>query len=497
MYIEQINAPADIKSLSTEQLNDLCQEIREIILEKVSRYGGHVGSDLGVVEATVALHYVFNSPIDNIVFDVSHQTFAHKILTGRRDAFINNEVSEYTNPLESEHDFFIMGHTSPAVSMCCGLAKGRDLKGEKNNVIAVVGDGALSGGEAFEGLDNIAEIGTNMIVVVNDNQWSIAESHCGIYRNFKELRESNGQAPCNYFKALGLDYIYIDKGNDLQSLIDIFKKVKDIDHPIVIHINTLKGEGYKPAIQHAEQFHYMPPFDLKTGKPLHVNTADTYTALTGTYLIEEMKKNSLLVAISSATPSVFNFSSDVRKAIGKQFVDVGIAEEHAVAFSSGLAKSGVRPVYGVFGTFLQRAFDQLSEDLCMNRNPAVVLIFLTGVYGIPDQSHQCFFDIIEISNIPNMVYLAPICKEEYFAMLAWSIKQTEHPVAIRVPTNGVHSIKEEFDTDYSELNRFKMMQQGEKVAAIAVGSFFSLGQSVVEELEQKHNIKATLISHRY
>ena len=419
------------------------------------------------------------------------------ILQDNNTAFINNEVSEYTNPLESEHDFFIMGHTSPAVSMCCGLAKGRDLKGEKNNVIAVVGDGALSGGEAFEGLDNIAEIGTNMIVVVNDNQWSIAESHGGIYRNFKELRESNGQAPCNYFKALGLDYIYIDKGNDLQSLIDVFKKVKDIDHPIVIHINTLKGEGYKPAIQHAEQFHYMPPFDLKTGKPLHVNTADTYTALTGTYLIEEMKKNPLLVAISSATPSVFNFSSDVRKAIGKQFVDVGIAEEHAVAFSSGLAKSGVRPVYGVFGTFLQRAFDQLSEDLCMNRNPAVVLIFLTGVYGMPDQSHQCFFDIIEISNIPNMVYLAPICKEEYFAMLAWSIKQTEHPVAIRVPTNGVHSIKEEFDTDYSELNRFKMMQQGEKVAVIAVGSFFSLGQSVVEELEQKHNIKATLISPRY
>ncbi|MGL5683704.1 MAG: 1-deoxy-D-xylulose-5-phosphate synthase [Marinifilaceae bacterium] len=498
MYVEQINKPADLKKLTVKQLGVLSEEIRQIILDKVSKYGGHVGSDLGMVEATLAMHYVFNSPEDKIVFDVSHQSFAHKIITGRRDAFIKNEVSEYTNPAESEHDFFIMGHTSPAISLCCGLAKARDLKGEHENIIAIIGDGALSGGEAFEGLNNAAELGSNFIIVVNDNQWAIAENHGGMYKVLKKLRDSNGTSHDNYFHSLNLDYIYQNEGNNIQALIKTFQWAKDVDHPIVVHINTVKGQGYAPAIQDAEKFHYMPPFNLETGKALvDMSLEEDYSALTGSFLLQEMKKNPRLVAISSATPLIFGFFPDARAKAGAQFVDVGIAEEHAVAYASGLAKADACPVYGVYGTFLQRAYDQLSEDLCMNNNPAVILVFLTGVYGIPDQSHQCFFDIIELSDIPNMVYLAPICREEYFAMLRWAIRQTGHPVAIRVPTNGVHSIDITFDSDYSNYNTFNTMKEGNKVAVIAVGSFFQLGEQVVKRLEKKAGIKATLISPRY
>ena len=498
MYIEKINSPADLKKLSIDQLKVVCSEIRQIILEKVSKYGGHVGPDLGVVEATVAMHYVFNSPVDQIVYDVSHQSFAHKILTGRRDAFIKNEVSEYTNPLESPHDFFIMGHTSPSVSLCCGLAKGRDLKKEKYNVIDLIGDGALSGGEAYEGLDNASQIGTNFIIVVNDNQWAIAEDHGGLYANLKQLRDSDGKCECNFFKALNLDYTYLAEGNDVEKLIEMFKSVKDIDHPIVVHINTVKGYGYEPAIVHAEKFHYMMPFDLKTGKELmDMSNMEDYGDITGKFLLEKMKINPELIAMTSATPSVIDFTADIRQEAGKQFMDVGIAEEHAVAFASGLAKSGVKPVYPVFGTFLQRSYDQLSEDLCMQNNPAMLLIYLTGVFGIPDQSHQCFFDIIQLSNIPNMVYLAPVCKEEYLAMLEWGLTYNTHPLAIRVPTNGVNSIDMEFDKDYSKLNKFKIMSQGAKVAIVAVGSFYQFGESIAKLLEEKTGIKATKIGRAH
>lgn len=498
MYIEKINSPEDLKKLSIDQLKVVCEEIRTIILNKVSKYGGHVGPDLGVVEVTVAMHYVFNSPVDQIVYDVSHQSFAHKILTGRRDAFINNEVSEYTNPKESPHDFFIVGHTSTSMSMCCGLMKGRDLKKDKYNVVGLIGDGALSGGEAFEGLDNFAQIGTNMIIVVNDNQWAIAENHGGIYKNLKDLRDSDGKCECNYFKALDLDYMYQPEGNDVGALIKTFQSVKDIDHPIVVHIKTLKGMGYEPAIKDEEDFHYSMPFDLKTGKPLKdLSDYQNYGDMTGKFLMNKLKYNPEMIVISSATPQVIGFTPEVRKEAGSQFIDVGIAEEHGVAFSSGLAKSGVKPVYAVYGTFLQRSFDQLSEDLCMQDNPATLLVFLTGVYGIPDQSHQCFFDIIEISNIPNMIYLAPVCMEEYFAMLEWGTNYKEHPVAIRVPTNGVHSIDMEFEKDYSQINKFKIMRKGEKVAIIAVGSFYQFGETVAKQLEDKYGIKATIINPRY
>ena len=455
-----------------------------------------------MVEATIALHYVFNSPVDKIVYDVSHQSYAHKMLTGRKDAFLHaeeyDEVTGYTNPRESKHDFFTIGHTSTSVSLACGLAKARDLKGDRENIIAVIGDGSLSGGEAYEGLSNAGETGTNLIVVVNDNEMSIAENHGGLYQNLKALRDSDGQAPCNFFKSLGLDYIYVKDGNDITALIHAFTRVKDVSHPVVVHIHTLKGKGYTPAETYKERYHWGMPFNLETGQPLSDggNTED-YCNLTGKFLLEQMQKDPTVVAISSGTPAVIGFNPERRQQAGKQFVDVGIAEEHAVALASGIAANGGRPVYGVYSTFIQRCYDQLSQDLCINRNSAVISVFLGGSAGMNDETHLGFFDIPLISNIPNIVYLAPTCKEEYFAMLEWGIKQTTHPVAVRVPGPVVIERGETFDTDYSELNRYKITCQGEQVAIIALGNFYPLGESVRRKLQEATGVQATLINPRY
>ena len=502
MYLENINSPEDVKRLSIENLNILANEIRHALLTKLSTHGGHIGPNLGMVEATIALHYVFNSPVDKIVYDVSHQSYAHKMLTGRKDAFLHaeeyDEVTGYTNPQESKHDFFTIGHTSTSVSLACGLAKARDLKRGRENIIAVIGDGSLSGGEAYEGLSNAGETGTNLIVVVNDNEMSIAENHGGLYQNLKDLRDSDGQTPCNFFKSLGLDYIYVKDGNDITALIHAFTQVKDIPRPVVVHIHTLKGKGYTLAETYKERFHWGMPFNLETGQPLsdEGNTED-YCNLTGKFLLEQMQKDPTVVAISSGTPAVIGFNPERRQQAGKQFVDVGIAEEHAVALASGIAANGGRPVYGVYSTFIQRCYDQLSQDLCINRNPAVISVFLGGSAGMNDETHLGFFDIPLISNIPNIVYLAPTCKEEYFAMLEWGIKQTTHPVAIRVPGPVVIESGETFDSDYSELNRYKITCQGERVAIIALGNFYPLGESVCQKLQEATGIQATLINPRY
>ena len=502
MYLENINSPEDVKRLSIENLNILANEIRHALLTKLSAHGRHIGPNLGMVEATIALHYVFNSPVDKIVYDVSHQSYAHKMLTGRKDAFLHaeeyDEVTGYTNPQESKHDFFTIGHTSTSVSLACGLAKARDLKRGRENIIAVIGDGSLSGGEAYEGLSNAGETGTNLIVVVNDNEMSIAENHGGLYQNLKALRDSDGQTPCNFFKSLGLDYIYVKDGNDITALIHAFTQVKDIPRPVVVHIHTLKGKGYTLAETYKERFHWGMPFNLETGQPLSDGgTTEDYCNLTGKFLLEQMQKDPTVVAISSGTPAVIGFNPERRQQAGKQFVDVGIAEEHAVALASGIAANGGRPVYGVYSTFIQRCYDQLSQDLCINRNPAVISVFLGGSAGMNDETHLGFFDIPLISNIPNIVYLAPTCKEEYFAMLEWGIKQTTHPVAVRVPGPVVIESGETFDTDYSELNRYKITCQGERVAIIALGNFYPLGVSVCLKLQEETGIQATLINPRY
>ena len=501
MYLSNIKSPHDIKGLSTEQLNELAEEMRQALLAKLSAHGGHVGPNLGMVEATIAMHVVFDSPNDKIVYDVSHQSYSHKMLTGRAEAFLDpaeyDSVTGYTNRQESEHDFFTVGHTSTSVSLACGLAKARDLKGGRENIIAVIGDGSLSGGEAFEGLSNAAEAGTNMIIVVNDNEMSIAENHGGLYRNLQLLRESGGEAPCNYFRSLGLDYVYVEEGNDIATLIETFRRVKDYPHPVVVHIHTLKGKGYAPAEKEKERFHWSMPFDLTTGEIKVAEEGEDYGELTGAFLLDEMQRNRQVVAITSGTPAVFGFSPERRQKAGRQFVDVGIAEEHAVALASGIAAGGGCPVYGVYSTFLQRTYDQLSQDLCINNNPAVICVFAASVWGMNDVTHLGLFDIPLLSNIPNMVYLAPTSKEEYFAMLRWGMQQTGHPVAIRVPGNGVISSNAPVDTDYSDLNRYKTTQQGDTVAIIAAGSFYTLGESVADLLHKQEGITPTLINPRY
>lgn len=501
MYIENIKSPQDVKCLNYEQLNSMCDELRNALLEKLSAHGGHIAPNLGFLEATVALHYVFNSPVDKFVFDVSHQCYVHKMLTGRMEAFTNPEkydlVSGYTEPSESEHDLFIVGHTSTSVSLACGVAKARDLKGGNYNVIAVIGDGSLSGGEAYEGLNNAAEAGTNMIIVVNDNQMSIAENHGGLYQNLKLLRETNGKAECNFFKSMGFDYVYLNDGNDVEKLIATFKSVKDTKHPVVVHINTLKGHGYKFAEQDKETFHWGMPFDLATGKPKVSYDGENYSDLTAEYLLSEMKKHPEIVGITAGTPTVFGFTPERREKAGKQFVDVGIAEEHAVALASGIATNGGKPVFGVFSTFIQRAYDQLSQDLAINNSPAVILVFFGSLTSMNDVTHLCFFDIPLICNIPNIVYLAPTSKEEYFAMLNWSMRQHEHPVAIRVPVNGVIASHNPVDSDYSDLNRYQINKKGSKVAIIALGSFYEPGEKTADVLHEKYGIDATLINPRY
>ena len=501
MYLENINGPSDVKKLTIEEMNKLAAEMRDALLKRASIHGGHFGPNFGMVEATIALHYVFESPEDKMVYDVSHQTYPHKMLTGRKDAYLYEEhyddVSGYSNPHESEHDFFNVGHTSTSVSLACGLAKARDLKGGKGNVIAVIGDGSLSGGEALEGLDFASELKSNLIIVVNDNDMSIAENHGGLYGNLKLLRETDGKAECNFFKAMGLDYVYVGNGNDIGALIDAFKSVKDAGKPVVVHIVTLKGKGYKPAEEDKEAWHWHMPFDIKTGKPLMDSDGEDYSSVTAEYLLDKMKKDKNVVAITSATPTVMGFTADKRHEAGSRFVDVGIAEETAVALASGIAAGGGKPVYGVYSSFIQRTYDQLSQDLCINNNPATIIVYAASVYGMNDVTHLGIYDIPMISNIPNLVYLAPTTKEEYLAMLEWSIEQNEHPVAIRVPDGEMISDGKKVSKDFSELNRYEITEKGSKIAIIGLGSFYGLACKAAKEIESRTGVKATLINPYY
>lgn len=500
MLLEKINDAKDVKKLAREELFTLSTEVRNAVLNRITKIGGHIGPNLGVVEMTVALHYVFNSPIDKFVWDVSHQSYPHKILTGRKHGFLAEtkfqEVSGYTNQDESEHDFFKVGHTSTSVSLAVGLAKARDLKGTKENIIAIIGDGSLSGGMAYEALNNAAEQGTNLIIIVNDNDMSIAENHGGPYKNLKELRETEGKAENNFFKSLGLDYIFIKDGHNLDELIEVFEKVKDIDKPIVLHIVTTKGKGLPYAEKNREDWHYGAPFNVEDGSRPAEDEEEDYSDITATFLLEKMKKDPTVVAITSGTPTSIGFTEERRKEAGKQFVDVGITEEHAVAFASALAKNGAKPVYGVVSTFLQRTYDQLSHDLCINNNPAVILVFYGGLGGMSDITHLGYFDSQVVGNIPNMVYLSPTSKEEYLAMLDWAIEQNSHPVTIKVPLIVRHANRK-IVTDYSELNKYEVVEKGNEVAIIALGEYFSIGEEVKSLLKEKTNIDATLINPRY
>lgn len=499
MYIEKINGPEDVKKLNIEEMTALAEEMRHALLKRASIHGGHFGPNFGMVEAIIALHYVFESPKDKMVFDVSHQTYPHKMLTGRKDAYLYEEhyddVTGYSCPQESEHDHFTIGHTSTSVSLACGLAKARDLRGESANVIAIIGDGSLSGGEALEGMDFAAELGSNMIIVVNDNDMSIAENHGGLYSNLKLLRETNGQAECNLFKAMGLDYVYVDHGNDLRELIGAFKQVKDSKKPVVVHINTLKGKGYKPAEEHKEEWHWHLPFDIETGKS-HFPEVEDYSSVTCEYLIEKMKKDPTVVTITSGTPTILGFTQEKRKQAGRQFVDVGIAEETAVALASGIAKGGGKPVYGVYSSFIQRTYDQISQDLCIDGNPATIVVYTGSVFGMTDVTHLGLQDIPMLSNIPGLVYLAPTTKEEYLSMLDWSVEQKEMPVAIKLPGGDMISDGREVKKDWSQLNTYEVTEKGSKIALIGLGTFYFLALQTAEMLEKK-GIHATVINPYY
>ena len=496
--LEKVNSPKDIKGLSVEALKELANDIRIGILNRNSEIGGHVGPNLGIVETAIALHYVFESPKDKIVWDVSHQCYPHKMLTGRKEGFLSkagmSKISGYTNQDESEHDLFKVGHTSTSVSLACGLAKARDLKKENHNVIAIIGDGSLSGGEALEGFNNASILNSNIIIIINDNEMSIAENSGGLYYNLRQLRESNGQLENNLFKALGFEYHYVSNGNSIEDMIDTLSKVKNTNKPTIVHIHTLKGKGYKFAEQNKEPWHWHIPFDIESGESKFDLSGDNYNDLTYNYLKDKLQNDKSIVVVNAGTPGIFGFNAERRAEFGENYVDVGIAEEHAVAFSSALAKGGCKPVFMVMSSFVQRTYDQLSQDLALNNNPAVILVAWGGISGA-DMTHLCSFDISMMSNIPNLVYLAPTNVEEYLAMLNWSMNQNNYPVVIRMPKEFVHTDRKVSD-DYSCLNTYEVVKQGSDVAVIAEGSFFNLGKQVCDEFN-KHGITPTLINPRY
>ena len=500
-FIERINEAADVKKFKVEELDQLAEEIREALFNRLTKIGGHFGPNFGMVEAEIAMHYVFHSPVDQFVFDVSHQSYPHKILTGRKAGYIYDdhffEDSGYTNPGENEHDLFNVGHTSTSISLASGLAKARDLKGEKRNVIAVIGDGSLSGGEAMEAL-NVAgsELNSNFIILVNDNEMAIAENHGGIYRNLAELRKTDGKAENNIFRAFGLDYMYVEKGNDILALIEAFNRVKDIDHPIVVHIHTTKGLGYQPAVEHKEAWHWCMPFDRETGLPtVDFGDGEDYTSMTAKYIMDKAKKDKDFLVITPAMPMTGGLSEDLRKELGSQYIDVGIAEEQAVAMASGAARNGAKPLVITNTTFIQRTYDQISQDVCINRSAVTILLNYTSFAGLTDVTHLGIFGISAFSNIPNLQILAPSSKSEYLNMLDWALDQNEHPVMILIPGNAVTD--READRDYSNIGRFKVEQQGEKVAILALGDFYQMGESLAAAVKEKLGFEPTLINPRF
>ena len=494
MILDKVNSPSDVKMLNKDELNTLADEIRKVLINKVEITGGHMGSNLGFIEPTIALHYVFSTPKDKIIYDVSHQCYTHKILTGRKDNFLDeskfDDISGYTNPNESVHDFFQIGHTSTSISLACGMAIARDLKKEEGNVIAVIGDGSLTGGEAFEGLNNASVLKSNIIIVVNDNEMSIAENKGGMVGALKTLRESDGTNSNNFFKALGFDYYYVKDGNDVEALIDVFKKVKDVNHPAIIHVHTLKGKGYLPALENKERGHWLMPKGFK------FKNEETYEEIFKNFIYEKASSDESIIGITAATPGVVGFTKEFREKVKNHYLDVGIAEQHAVTLSSAIAKAGAKPYFGVHSSFIQRAYDQLSQCLALNNNPAVIVVFSAGLSSM-DATHVGAFDISLISNIPNLVYLAPTCKEEFVSMLEYSYAEKEHPIVIRVPQDDVLVKEVEDKTDYGNLNKFKVEHKGNMVAVLAVGDFYRLGISLKDALKEELNIDATFINPVY
>lgn len=496
MYLDKINDPSDLKKLEISELPKLADEVREAVINRISNIGGHKGPNLGMVEMTVALHYVFNSPKDKLVFDVSHQCYSHKILTGRKDAFLFSEhfhdVTGFTNPAESVHDIFKIGHTSTSISLALGLAIARDLEKKHDNVVAIIGDGSLSGGEALEALDYAGEYNKNLIIIVNDNDQSIAENHGGIYKTLRKLRETNGQDPNNLFSSFGLEYHYLDDGHNLEKLVSLFESVKDIDHPVVLHIHTIKGKGLKYAEENREQWHAGGPFNVEDGSPKITIKNDTTVFES---LKELLDSNEQAVVVNAGTPMSLGFTKDKREEYVKrgQFIDVGIAEENGVAIASGIARNGGTAVFGTFAAFFQRTYDQVSHDLCLNDNPATMLVLSPGVYGMNSDTHLALCDIQQFAYIPNLIYLAPATRSEYKNALKFATTQKKHPVGIRVPA-VFSDIQEEDNTNYAEINKNKIIKKGSNVAIFGIGKMIDMANDIAYKLKKEKNLDITIIN---
>lgn len=501
MNLTDIKSPADIKGLSIEELENLAEQMRSAILFRTSRIGGHVSPDLGAVEIITAMHYVFDAPKDKLVFDVSHQAFVHKMLTGRASGYTNEadfyDVDEYTYPPESpEYDIFYAGHTSPSISLATGLAKARELTGDDYKIVTLIGDGALSGGEALEGLNVAGNIDGNFIVILNDNQMSIAPNFGAMYKGFKELRDTDGTSENNLFKAMGWDYFYLADGNDMRSCIETLQKVKDSGHPVVVHVNTQKGKGYKYAEEFREEWHSHDPYIVATGQSRSLTDEPDYEDLLHDFLLRKCDEEPRLLIVSSATPEEYGFMEAERKRAGKHFLDVDIAEQTAASVMAGASRGGAKVVWPVAATFMQRAYDQLIEDWAMDDSPALMPVLCTGIRGINDKTHLGFWDIPFITSMPDVVYLAPTNVEEYLAMLEWGLTQDKYKVAVRVPTFSLQHAEGDVETDFSDLNKFKIERKGSGVAIIGVGDFFIRAEEVSKLLEQK-GISATLINPRF
>ncbi len=500
MFIEKINSPSDLKKNSINELPVLADEIRELIISKVSACGGHLASNLGIIELTIALHYVFNSPTDKFVFDVSHQTYCHKILTGRKDAFISKDkyktVTGFSNPHESEHDLFAIGHTSTSVSLACGLAKARDLKGGTENVIAIIGDASLDGGEAFEALNCASELNSNIIVVINDNEMSIPENHGALGKHLTELRLTSGKCKNNFFESLGFEYHLVKEGNNIFSLVEELQKVKDTAGPVIVHVCTRKGNGYAFAENDKEKWHWARPFDRSTGEYLTSVPKENYGSIVSDHLIERIHSDSEIIVMAASTPICIGFDKAKRELAGKQYIDLGIAEQNAVTMAAAIAKGGCKPVFATNSTFIQRAYDQIEQEMCINRSPATIIITHASVFGHYNDTHIGILDIPLLANIPNLTYLAPANKEEYLAMLDWSIDQNDAPVAIRVPWTGVTHADYDVSKDYTKVS-YKVVSEGENICIIALGGFYELGLKTAQVFKDRTGISPTLINPRF
>lgn len=495
----EINEPKDIKKLNIRELEALAEDIRSAIINKVSKKGGHFGPNLGVVEATIALHYVFDSPVDKIVFDVSHQSYPHKIITGRKDYFIEDEllgkVSGFSAPKESIHDIFATGHTSTAISMGLGLCKARDLLDQTYKVIAFVGDGALSGGQALESLNIAGEYQGPLLIIVNDNEISIAENHGGLYKSLRDLRESSGKSANNIFKSFGLDYVYEENGNDLASMIEALTKLMDITRPTVLHIHTTKGKGYPLAERDREGWHSKEGFDPETGTDKNKESdTETYKSLTRSFILDKAKKDKDFIVLTPAMPRSVGLDSHDREVLASQYLDTGIAEEACISMASGLAKGGAKLMVVTNATFMQRAYDQISQDLALNESPATIVLVKSGLSPARDMTHLGIFAIATFSNIPNLVLLCPSAKTEYLAMLDWALDQKENPVMILSPSNELTD--RPVSTDFS-LNKFVLENPGEKIAILALGDFFQKGQDLARAIKDEFGFAPSLINPRF